>query len=85
LQRGLIWRDSTTKMRILQEDILPQLDWVYLKDQDWIQAAQFWSQAVKSGRQLSDIDFLLAAVAWNLDAIIVSNDTDWRRSPQTEE
>ena len=44
---------------------------------DWHQASQYWADARHAGRQLSDVDLLLAAVAARLDAVIVSSDEDF--------
>jgi predicted nucleic acid-binding protein len=86
--RGLTWKKAHKKLIALRTRFVPRFDWIPLQDEDWIQAALFWSDAVSAGRQLSDMDFLLAALAHRLDAIIVSSDAvfdalpvkrdDWR-------
>lgn len=77
LLRGLLWRGATTKLAILNQRILPQFTWVPLQDTDWKKAAQFWADARRQGRQLSDPDLLLAALADRMGSTIVSNDTDF--------
>jgi tRNA(fMet)-specific endonuclease VapC len=81
LLRGLIRTKATKKLSILRNRLLPQFDWLPLQDEDWIQAAQFWSDAIQVGKQLSDMDFLIAAIAHRLDAVIVSSDTDFDALP----
>lgn len=81
LMRGLIWRKAPKKLFILQNKVLPKLDWIPLEDQDWSQAAQFWADLVRAGRSLSDVDILLAAMAYRLNATIVSSDNDFDALP----
>jgi predicted nucleic acid-binding protein len=59
------------------EIIVPELEWVALVDADWRQAAAFWAEARKAGKQLSDVDLLLAAMTLRLDGILVSADDDF--------
>jgi predicted nucleic acid-binding protein len=77
LARGLLWRQATSKLTLFREKILPQLEYVSLEESDWQQAAQFWAETRQQGRQLSDIDLLIAAVAFRLDAVIISRDADF--------
>ena len=75
--RGLMKANATQKRRIFEVLFAPQLIALALTDTDWQQAAQFWSDARKVGRQLSDIDLLVAALSKRLDSVIVSNDDDF--------
>jgi predicted nucleic acid-binding protein len=50
-----------------------------------LQAAHYWSNAVSIGKQLSDMDFLIAALAHRLNAVIVSADTDFDALPVKRE
>jgi predicted nucleic acid-binding protein len=77
LVRGLLWRNAAHRLAVFREKILPLLEYGSLEDADWKQAAQFWADARRQGRQLSDIDLLVAAMASRLDAVIVSRDTDF--------
>jgi predicted nucleic acid-binding protein len=77
IQRGLLWNNQPKKQRILSNQILPALDWVEVKDEDWEQASHFWANARKHGQQVDDIDVLLAAIAYRLNATIVSSDNDF--------
>ena len=81
LLRGLIRTKATKKRSILQNRLIPAFDWVRLNDTDWLKAAEYWSNAITIGRQLSDMDFLLAALAYRLNAIIVSSDADFDALP----
>ena len=60
---------------------MPLVTYVQVEEADWLQAAQFWADVDNKGRQLSDIDLLLAALAHRLDAVIVSSDADFDALP----
>ena len=81
LLRGLIRRKAQKKLAVLQNKIMPELDWIALHESDWEQAANFWSQAISAGKSLSDMDFLVAAIAQRLNAILVSSDRDFAALP----
>lgn len=83
--RGLLWRPSKRKMYILQNKILPQMDWIDLKPVDWLQTAQMWATARRKGWNLSDIDVLLAAIAHRLNAVVVTSDADFDILPISRE
>lgn len=82
--RGLLKAKATTQIANLNA-IRELLDWQTVIEQDWLQAAQFWSTAVSSGKQLSDMDLLIAALAARLNATLVSADTDFDALPITRE
>ncbi|MCC6802176.1 MAG: PIN domain-containing protein [Anaerolineae bacterium] len=77
LRRGLFRRKAEVKYRAFNQNILPRLTLIPLEDADWLQAAQFWADAVSRGKQLADIDLLLAALAQRLDATLVTADDDF--------
>jgi predicted nucleic acid-binding protein len=81
LTRTLIRHNASTQLNRLNNEILPQFEWVELTDADWLQAAQFWADAVSRGKQLADVDLLLAALAQRLDATLVSADDDFTSLP----
>jgi len=81
LIRGLIRANATNKQTILQNKLLPSFQWQALDQQDWLQAAHYWSNAINAGKQLSDMDFLIAALATRLNATLVSADTDFDALP----
>lgn len=75
--RGLLKSTATRQVRQYQQEFRPLHQWIPLLEEDWLQAARFWTRAVSRGKQLSDIDLLLVVIAFREDAIIVSNDTDF--------
>jgi predicted nucleic acid-binding protein len=78
--RGLMRTKAVNKMRVY-EKFVPQLTWVELIVEDWRQAAQLWADATSRGKQLSDVDLLLAALCIRLNAILVSSDADFDALP----
>lgn len=83
--RGLRWRTAPSQQQLYVDRIKSQFEWIPLTDADWRQAAQFWAQARSAGKQLSDVDLLLAALAFRLNAVIVSNDADFDALPVRRE
>ncbi len=81
LRRGIFWRNSLGKYRIFNQNILPRLTLISLTDADWLQAAQLWADAVSRGKQLSDVDLLIAALTQRLDAVLVTGDDDFATLP----
>jgi predicted nucleic acid-binding protein len=77
IRRGYIRRSATRKLQIYQTQIMPRFQWMQLEDEDWQEAASLWANAVNQGRQLSDIDLLVAAVAIRLNATVVTSDNDF--------
>jgi predicted nucleic acid-binding protein len=82
--RGLLKANATTQIKTLNA-IRELLDWQSVIEQDWLQAAQYWSNAISVGKQLSDMDFLIAALATRLNATLVSADNDFDALPITRE
>jgi predicted nucleic acid-binding protein len=68
-------------LRIYEQRIRSKFEWVPTSEADWLIAAQFWADTVTKGKQLSDVDLLVAAVATRLDGIIVSADDDFNTLP----
>ena len=79
--RGLLWAGATRQQQALDEIIVPELEWLPLTDADWRRAAELWAEARKAGKQLSDVDFLIAAMTLRLDGILVSADDDFDALP----
>lgn len=79
--RGLYHRDSKRKLKILENDIVPMLDNIVLDESDWLQAARFWADTVSQGRQLSDVDLLIAAIVYRRNSILVTSDQDFAVLP----
>jgi predicted nucleic acid-binding protein len=72
---------ASRKQQFFEEQLVPALEWVTLIDNDWKQASQFWVQAIRAGKQLSDVDLLIASLAIRLDALIASADSDFDALP----
>lgn len=85
VMRGLLKTHATRKQAVFEEEILPHLKWEPLTVADWQLAAQYWAEASNKGRQLSDVDLLIAALATRLNAVIVSADTDFDALPVRRE
>jgi len=85
VRRGYLKSKATTRLRVYEERIKPQFQWVPIIEADWQQSAQFWADTVSRGLQLSDVDLLVAAVAVRLSGIIVSADDDFDALPVTRQ
>ncbi len=83
--RGLLWRGATVKLRYFRQTIMPLFERLSLVDTDWEQAAQFWAEARRKGKQLGDPDLLLAALAMRYNAVLVSSDADFDTLPVQRE
>ncbi|MBZ0320991.1 MAG: PIN domain-containing protein [Anaerolineae bacterium] len=77
IERGLRWRGAAKKLATFRNSARRVLAVEPLTDDDWLQAAQFWAETRKQGRQLSDMDLLVAAITHRLDATLVTNDEDF--------
>src|SRR5574341_786429 len=75
--RGLFKVKAARKLTDYRNRLVPMLNWMPLIDADWEQAAHHWADATGKGKQLSDIDLLVAALATRLNAIIVSSEEDF--------
>lgn len=85
IQRGFLWRGSARKQIILHTQLVPLITWIPLIDSDWEQAAQFWADTVSKGLQISDVDLLIAALAYRLEATVVTSDEDFEPLPISHE
>ncbi|MCU0514551.1 MAG: PIN domain-containing protein [Anaerolineae bacterium] len=79
--RGLLKFRADSQREIFEMDFVPQLTPLALTDADWRQAAQFWAEAGSAGKQLADVDLLVAALAFRLNAVIVTHDHDFDALP----
>lgn len=84
VERGLVWKNLQKKL-IVFRSIYPRLTMIELLPDDWSQAIQFWVDSRSKGKQLADIDILIAAVAYRLDLTIISSDTDFDALPVRRE
>lgn len=83
VRRGYLKTGATAKLSVYEQKIKPQFQWVRVVEADWRQAAQYWADAVNKGKQLSDVDLLVASVALRLGGLIVSADDDFDVLPVT--
>jgi len=83
IMRGLLKKKATAQRKIIQGRILPRFTWIDLTDADWMKAAEFWADSVNKGKQLSDVDLLLAAMTHRLNATLISSDGDFDALPIT--
>jgi predicted nucleic acid-binding protein len=81
VMRGLIHAGAINQKSILVEQIRPALIWTPLNNTDWELAARFWAEATTRGKQFSDVDLLMAAVAMRLDAVLVTADPAFEALP----
>ena len=56
---------------------MPLMDHLALIDVDWQVAAQLWATMRNQGKQFSDADLLIAALAQRLNAVVVTADDDF--------
>jgi tRNA(fMet)-specific endonuclease VapC len=77
VMRGLLKTNATRKLHLFETLILPLFTWIPLTDDDWRQAAQFWADATNAGKQLADIDLLVAAIAKRVGGVVVTDDADF--------
>ena len=85
IRRGLFLKQASAQLAKLEQQIIPQFEWLSLDDDDWTQAARFWADAKGRGKQLSDVDLLLAAMAYRRGAVIASSDRDFDTLPVRRE
>jgi predicted nucleic acid-binding protein len=79
--RGLLYTRAVRKLRIFNEELVPQLNSLPLVESDWEQAARFWVESRSKGKQLSDIDLLIAAQTRRMNATLITNDDDFDALP----
>lgn len=82
--RGLLWKRAPAKIGLLKQ-LRAKPGWLQVMEPDWDIAGELWAQSVRAGRQLSDIDPLIAAIALRCDAIIVTADADFDTLPVKRE
>ena len=83
--RGLIKTGAIRKRHAFETQFVPQLSRLSIVDGDWQQAAQFWADASNIGKQLSDVDLLIAAIAHRMGGVVVSADADFDALPVRRE
>jgi predicted nucleic acid-binding protein len=81
VERGLLHREAASQLDYFREQVLPLFSVVPVTLADWRIASRLWAEMRRKGIQLSDIDFLIAAVTLRLDGILVSADDDFDALP----
>jgi predicted nucleic acid-binding protein len=79
--RGLLWRGATSKLAVYLNRIVPIMSLFEIDAADWEQAAHFWADTRRAGKQLGDPDLHLAALSVRVDAVVISSDTDFDALP----
>jgi tRNA(fMet)-specific endonuclease VapC len=85
IRRGLLKIDATRKLAVYQSTFVPLFHWEAATEADWEQAGTLWAATQKKGRQLSDMDLLIAAITTRLGGVLVSADADFDALPLTRE
>ena len=83
--RGLLKVNATQKLQLFRESIAPLMDYLPLTDDDWGRAAQLWANTRNQGKQLSDVDLLIASLAQRLNAVVLTSDVDFAALPISRE
>ena len=83
--RGLLKVNARQKLRLFRESITSLMDHLALTDEDWQVAAQLWATMRNRGRQFSDVDLLIAALAQRLNGVVVTFDNDFAALPVERE
>lgn len=77
VERGYEHRQAYQQLAHFRAHLIPLFVIVPVQLVDWRVAAKLWSDARQRGRQLSDIDVLLAAITLRLNGILVTDDGDF--------
>jgi predicted nucleic acid-binding protein len=81
IERGLKYRDSKNLLARFRNQFIPMFDVITPILEDWRTAGDLWVLARRKGRQLSDMDLAIAAIALRFDAILITNDQDFSGIP----
>jgi predicted nucleic acid-binding protein len=81
VERGYEHRQAYQQLAYFRSQLIPLFVIIPVQLVDWRVAAKLWSDARGRGRQLSDIDVLLAAMTLRLNGILVTDDGDFSYLP----
>lgn len=81
VERGLNHRQAHKQLQRFRIDVMPMFQIIDVLPQDWQSASVLWAFARAKGRQLSDIDILIATIALRLGGIVVTDDKDFDELP----
>jgi predicted nucleic acid-binding protein len=77
VEKGLIHKNAEVQLAQFQQMVIPRFTVEAIQLTDWRVAARLWGIARSKGRQLSDLDVLIAAVTLRLKGTLVTNDGDF--------
>ena len=81
VERGYEHRQAYQQLADFRAHLIPLFVVVPVQLADWRVAAKLWGDARRRGRQLSDVDVLLAAMTLRLNSILVTDDGDFAYLP----
>lgn len=81
IECGYEYRQAYRQLDRFRAHLLPLFVVVPTQLVDWRVAAKLWSSVQQHGRQLSDIDLLLASMTLRLNGILVTDDGDFAYLP----
>lgn len=81
VERGYEHRQAHQQLARFRAQLTPLFVVVPAQLANWRVAAKLWSDARQRGRQLSDVDVLLAAMTLRLNGILVTDDGDFAYLP----
>ncbi|MEM6284849.1 MAG: PIN domain-containing protein [Chloroflexota bacterium] len=82
VEKGLLHRGASSQFATFQNEIVPLFEVIPVQLVDWRLAAVLWARTRQQGRQLSDIDLLIAAMTLRLKAILITDDRDFTYLPE---
>jgi predicted nucleic acid-binding protein len=81
VERGYEHRQASRQMKRFREQTIPLFTIVTVQLADWRLAATLWGDLRRRGRQMSDVDVLLAAITLRLKGILITDDADFMHLP----
>ncbi len=79
--RGFLKVGATRKRAIFDNQLRPLLTNISLIEADWLQSALFWAETTNKGKQLSDMDLLIASITKRLNTTLITSDDDFMALP----
>ncbi|MBZ0300211.1 MAG: PIN domain-containing protein [Anaerolineae bacterium] len=81
VERGLNHKRAERQLSRFRDEVFPMFTVASIQLADWHVAAVLWASTRDIGKQLSDVDLLIAAMALRLNGIVVTNDKDFAYLP----
>lgn len=81
IERGLLHRQASQQLAYFRQNVVPRFEVVKVSLNEWQLAAKLWAEMRRQGRQLSDVDLVLAAVTLQLGGVLVTDDSDFAALP----